>query len=404
MSHPPARPPLPVLLVFSHLRWGFVYQRPQHLLSRLAGRWRVLFVEEPIPSDGEPRLDCQEVSPELTVLTPRSPVAAPGFHDDQISVTAGLLGEYLAEHQLRVDIAWLYTPMALPLAHAVGVGRLAYDCMDELSAFKGAPLQLRQRESALMQQAALVLTGGPSLYEARRHLHPNIHCFRSAVDAAHFSPAGLDLLGDTGRKARELQDGLAHPRLGFFGVIDERMDLGLIQALADGRPDWSLVMVGPIVKIDPASVPRRPNILWLGMQSYELLPYLMLGWDLALMPFALNESTRFISPTKTLEYMAGGLPVVSTPIQDVASLYRPTVAIAHGGEEFVQACEEMLAEGATARRARQVQMAAFVARNSWDRTADAIHRLLEATLTEAPRWQTRDPVNHPHDLPLAARA
>lgn len=404
MSHPPARSPLPVLLVFSHLRWGFVYQRPQHLLSRLAGRWRVLFVEEPAPGDGEPRLDRQEVSPDLTVLTPRSPVAAPGFHDDHISVTAGLLGEYLAEHQLSVDIAWLYTPMALPLAHAVGAGRLVYDCMDELSAFKGAPLQLRQRESALMQQAALVLTGGPSLYEARRHLHPNIHCFRSAVDAAHFSPAGLDLLGNTARKARELQDGLPHPRLGFFGVIDERMDLGLIQALADRRPDWSIVMVGPIVKIDPASVPRRPNILWLGMQTYELLPYLMLGWDLALMPFALNESTRFISPTKTLEYMAGGLPVVSTPIQDVVSLYRPTVAIASGREEFVQACEEVLADGATARRARQVQMAAFVARNSWDRTADAIHRLLEAARTEAPRRQTRAPVVQADDLPLAARA
>jgi glycosyltransferase involved in cell wall biosynthesis len=293
--------------------------------------------------------------------------------------------------------------MALPLAHRVGADCLVFDCMDELSAFRGAPLQLRQRESALLQQAALVLTGGPSLYEARKHLHGNIHCFRSAVDAAHFSPKHLDATSAAARRARELQGNLPRPRLGFFGVIDERMDLGLIATLAEREPDWSIVMVGPVVKIDPATLPRHPNIHWLGMQDYEVLPHLMLGWDLALMPFALNESTRFISPTKTLEYMAGGLPVVSTPIHDVVSLYAPAVAVAPAGERFVRACQAMLAEGATARRARQVQMAQLVARHSWDDTADAVHALLEEALVGVREAGPEEVAELP-PAPMAARA
>lgn len=408
MPATPATPTSPpVLLVFSHLRWGFVHQRPQHLLSRLAGRWRVLFVEEPVhlpPEDGAARLDAVAVTPELTVLAPHTPVKAPGFHDDQIAVLDALLQDHLDTHGLHVDIAWLYTPMALPLANRLGADCLVYDCMDELSAFRGAPLQLRQRESALLQQAALVLTGGPSLYEARKALHTNIHCFRSAVDAAHFSPAGLDLTGPLAREAQALQQDLPRPRVGFFGVVDERMDVALIAHLAACHPDWALVMVGPVVKIDPATLPRPDNIHWLGMRSYELLPYLMLGWDLALMPFALNESTRFISPTKTLEYMAGGLPVVSTPIHDVVRLYTPAVAVAPAGDEFVQACEAVLGEGSTARRARQRQMAQLVARHSWADTADAVHALLEEALVGVREAQPALDAEETEPLPVAVRA
>jgi glycosyltransferase involved in cell wall biosynthesis len=394
---------LPVLLVFSHLRWGFVYQRPQHLLSRLAGRWRVLFVEEPVQAEGAARLAVSEVSPELTVLTPHTPVAAPGFHDNQIAVLQQLLQDHVDAQGLHVDVAWLYTPMALPLAHALHADCLVYDCMDELSAFRGAPLQLRQRESALMQQAALVLTGGPSLFEARKHQHTNIHCFRSAVDAEHFAPANLVHGSAEEARAQALQSHLPRPRLGFFGVVDERMDLDLIATLAQCHPEWSLVMVGPVVKIDPASLPRQPNIHWLGMQPYEQLPWLLAGWDLALMPFALNESTRFISPTKTLEYMAGQLPVVSTPIHDVLALYTPEVVVAPAGDAFVQACEAMLAEGTTARRARQAGMARLVAQNSWNDTADAIHVLLAEAL-EGVREALADEAPESEPMPLVASA
>jgi glycosyltransferase involved in cell wall biosynthesis len=271
--------------------------------------------------------------------------------------------------------------MALPLVNAVQPQCVVYDCMDELSAFKDAPRQLRQRESALLKRAAVVLTGGPSLYEARRDLHPHVVCLPSAVDAAHFAAAAAAAPTDPhAAEAHRLQSRLPRPLLGFFGVIDERLDTELVAGIAEARPDWTVVMVGPVVKITPESLPRRPNLHWLGMQPYERLPHLLAGWDIALMPFALNESTRFISPTKTLEYLAGGKPVVSTAIADVVSLYGDTVAIAPDAAGFVKACDALLAEDDLARARRREAMAATVARHGWDDAADTVHGLLSQAL------------------------
>jgi glycosyltransferase involved in cell wall biosynthesis len=310
-------------------------------------------------------------------------VTSAGFHDDQLGLLQPLLQTALRARGLQVDVAWLYTPMALPLAKSFEPTCLVYDCMDELSGFKDAPRQLRQRESALLKQAAQVFAGGPSLYEARRDLHPSVHCFPSAVDAAHFAPANLDPDCAHARAAADLQDSLPRPRLGFFGVIDERIDLDLVAAVADQHPEWAVVMAGPVVKIDPQLLPQRPNIHWLGMQPYERLPYLLAGWDLCLMPFALNEATRFISPTKTLEYMAGDKPVVSTPVPDVISLYGAAVAVAHAPGPFVQACEAVLGETASARCERNCEMLNTVAIYSWQRTAESMDGLLQAALLGA---------------------
>jgi len=376
-------PTVPTLIVFSHLRWSFVFQRPQHLMSRLAGRWQVLFVEEPVRCSGPPRLEVRTLGPSLTVLVPHTPAASAGFHDDQLALLQPLLYTYLREQRCSVDVAWLYTPMALPLVRTVRPACIVYDCMDELSAFKDAPRQLRQRESALLKQASLVLTGGPSLYEARRNLHANVHCFPSAVDAAHFAPANLVPDSDDAQAAFALQGHLPGPRLGFFGVIDERLDTALVDLLAERHPEWSVVMAGPVVKIDPASLPQRPNLHWLGMQPYERLPYLLAGWDVCLMPFAMNESTRFISPTKTLEYMAGEKPVVSTPVPDVIWLYGEAVAVAAGPEAFVAACENVLAERGAPRCRRATEMLSAVSLHSWDRSATGIHTLLLKALAQA---------------------
>ena len=375
--------PPSVLVVFSHLRWSFVYQRPQHLLSRLAQNWCVVFVEEPVHCEGPSRLEAREISPRLTVLVPHTPVEAPGFHDDQLGLLQPLLETALRERDLQVDVAWLYTPMALPLAKSFAPACVVYDCMDELSAFKDAPRQLRQRESALLREAAHVFTGGPSLYESRRGLHPSVHCYPSAVDAAHFSPGNLKPDSEQAQHAAELQDALPRPRLGYFGVIDERLDLELVATIADEHPEWAVVMAGPVVKIDPRTLPQRANIHWLGMQPYERLPYLLAGWDLCLMPFALNEATRFISPTKTLEYMAGDKPVVSTPVHDVVSLYGTAVAVAPSSQPFVRACEEVLAESAAARLKRHSEMLNLVSMHSWQRTAASMDTLLQAALRSA---------------------
>ncbi len=327
---------MPSLIVFSHLRWNFVYQRPQHLLSRLARHFPVVFVEEPVVDAQADRLEHLQPAPHIDLLRPHVTASSAGFHDEHLPALSMQLARFLAQQGITDYVVWLYTPMALPLLQDLQPRAVVYDCMDELSAFRGAPRQLVQRESALYQVADLVLTGGPSLYEAKRERHPNVHLFPSSVDAQHFaSGQGRD---------HPAQQQLARPRLGYHGVIDERLDLDLVASVADAHPQWQLVMVGPVAKIAPESLPRRSNIHWLGQRPYEELPAFVAGWDLCLMPFALNEATRFISPTKTLEYMAAGKPVVSTPIRDVVQPHGDVVEIAERADDFVAACERVLAE------------------------------------------------------------
>ncbi|WP_425258892.1 glycosyltransferase [Rubrivivax sp. RP6-9] len=361
------------LVVFSHLRWDFVYQRPQHLLSRLAGDRRVFFVEEPEQAAGRAGISVSTPAPGVTVLRAHSPFDAAGFSDPQIAMLHPLLREKLLELGVRDAVAWFYTPMALPLLDAVAARAVVYDCMDELAAFDFAPPQLLQREADLLRLADLVLTGGPSLYEAKKSRNAHVHCFPSAVDVAHFAPAA----------GRVDESDIAHPRLGFFGVIDERLNLDLVAALAAADPDWHIVMVGPVVKIDPASLPRAANIHWLGQRHYAELPALVQGWQVCLLPFALNAATRFISPTKTLEYMAAEKPVVSTAVRDVVKLYGEQIRVAGDAQEFVAQCRQALAEDTTERLIRVAHMRAAVTHSSWDRTAQAMRQLLDAVAAGA---------------------
>ncbi len=365
------------LIVFSHLRWNFVYQRPQHLLSRLARSRPVVVFEEPMHGDGERWLERIEPCPGLVVLRPHTPIGAGGFHDDQLPVLKALLADFVAAEGIVAPVAWLYTPMALPLVADLAPSAVVYDCMDELAAFDFAPRQLRQREAALLQLADVLFAGGPSLYEARRDRHPNAYCFPSAVDAAHYAPAAVACGSAAIDHAQAVQRSIPGPRLGFFGVIDERLDLGLVDAVARAEPGWQVVMVGPVVKIDAQTLPRRDNIHWLGQQSYDALPGFVAGWDVCLMPFALNESTRFISPTKTLEYMAAEKPVVSTPVPDVVSLYGDVVRIAGDAEAFVAACRDALAQDAASREDAIAAMRQRVEQFSWDRTAAEMARLVD---------------------------
>ena len=359
------------IIVFCHLRWDFVYQRPQQLLTRLAQNYKVVFVEEPLFDAGPAKLHSYSPAPNLTVYQPHTPVQSPGFHDDQIPVLQSLLSGLVPDGE--DPVVWFYTPMALPLLAQLHPSLVVYDCMDELSAFKNPPKQLLQRESALLSRADLVFTGGPSLYEAKRSRHANAHCFPSSVDAIHFEQA-LDR-----SNGHPLHQDIAHPRLGFYGVIDERFDAGLIADLADAHTDWQIVLVGPVVKIDPASLPQRQNIHYLGQHSYQALPQFLAGWDVCLLPFALNESTRFISPTKVLEYMAAALPIVSTAITDVERPYGDIVAIGHDHAEFIACCEAALAQTAEQTAAMAARMREIVANTSWDATADKMRALIDAT-------------------------
>ncbi|HEU4828282.1 MAG TPA: glycosyltransferase [Gemmatimonadales bacterium] len=381
--------PLP-LVVFSHLRWDFVFQRPQHLLSRIAARRRVLFIEEPIPDSTPARWEPSEPAAGVHVFSPHTPARSPGFSEEQLPILRGMVRDLMRQERATGGIAWLYTPLALPLLDVVRPAATVYDCMDELSLFLHAPPHLLAREEALLRRADVVFTGGPSLFQAKRERHANIHCFPSSVDAGHFRAA---------RGEPADQAALPHPRLGFYGVIDERIDLAVIGALADRHPEWQIVMVGPVVKIDPATLPRRANIHWLGQRSYGELPDYLAGWDLCLLPFARNDATRFISPTKTLEYMARERPIVSTPITDVAVPYRDIVYLGESPPEFVAACEAALESSVTERARRALAMRQVLARTSWDATAAAMERLIE----EACNRKELRSTCHPMQLPGAGR-
>lgn len=359
------------LIVFSHLRWNFVYQRPQHLLTRLAASHQVIFFEEPIHDEsGAPFVEESSPEPNVLVCKPHTPSRKPGYHDEQLPYLAPLLKKLIHDKQIMEYVVWFYTPMALPLAQNLSPTAMVYDCMDELSAFMKAPKQVVQRESALLKVADIVFTGGPSLYRAKRDYHPDVHCFSSSVDAGHFA-RGRDRSHDHHR-----QKGLPRPRLGYFGVIDERVDLELITALATSHPQWQIVLVGPVVKIDPQTLPCLPNIHYFGQQEYADLPSFIAGWDVCLIPFALNDATRFISPTKTLEYMAAEKPVVSTPITDVVDPYGDIVYIGSNHDAFISSCKAALTLQGAEQKARITAMKGVLAKTSWDRTAREMDQLL----------------------------
>jgi len=349
------------LVVFSHLRWDFVYQRPQHLLSRCARKRRVFFVEEPIFGNCSMRLDVREADPGVHVVVPYLPEGL----RSEIAINAvmkDLTRQLLAAHGIDEYIFWYYTPMALNYTDHFTPVAAVYDCMDELSAFKGANSQLPALEKELFQNVDLVFTGGQSLYEAKRDQHPAVYAFPSSIDASHFGKARKNVADP------EDQANIPHPRLGFFGVIDERFDAALLDEVAAKRPDWQFVMIGPIVKIDPNALPKHPNVHYLGGKKYSELPDYLAGWDIALLLFARNESTRFISPTKTPEYLAAGKPVISTSIRDVVRPYGELklVEIADTADELISAAEKILSSENRSEWLKKVD--AFLENISWDKT------------------------------------
>jgi len=332
-------PNRPTLLCFSHLRWDFVFQRPQHLMSRFADEMTVVYWEEPmdIGRRETPFLKVREAAdaPGVRIVVPHLPE---GLSEERREEALRRLLDAYSAGLTRPLIAWYYTPMMLPFSRGLDVSAVVYDCMDELSKFRFAPERLLDLEQELIEAADVVFTGGSSLYEAKKNRHDNVHCFPSSVDRAHFAKARA------GRPDPDDQADLPRPRLGFYGVIDERFDIELLRQIADIRPNWSFVMVGPVVKISEDELPRAANIHYLGSKTYEQLPAYLGGWDVALMPFAMNDSTQFISPTKTPEYLAGGRPVVSTPVRDVVRHYGHLqgVKIACDADGFIACCERML--------------------------------------------------------------
>jgi hypothetical protein len=363
---PPA--PLPLLVCFSHLRWDLVVQRPHHLLRRAAATCKVVYFEETVRHDGADRLELRGDPSGVVIATPH---LGHGTQDVEGSVRR-LLDNLIVDIPHRTLITWYYTPMALAFSAHLAADVCVYDCMDELSAFHFAPDALGFLEDRLFSNCDLVFTGGRSLYEAKQHRHPSVHCLPSSIDTAHFGKARAPMPDPSDQRD------LPKPRVGFFGVIDERMDLDLVRSTAAAMPETQFVMLGPVVKINPHDLPRGPNLHWLGPKSYDALPAYLANWQAGWMPFALNEATRFISPTKTPEFLAAGLRLASTAIADVVTPYghKGLVAIADATTMPVVLNHALTVPAPGLRKRVDDHLSTM----SWDKTWSVMHALVQARL------------------------
>ena len=373
------------IVVFSHLRWGFVWQRPQQFLSRFAKKHKVLFVEEPffdLPAGAEPRLDFHKVMPNVTVICPHLDASW-----NRSPKLPALLRKYTREGIDAVNdsgefdkpLLWYYSPMdsAWSLGHFENRG-VIYDCMDELSQFTGAPKTLVSNEARLMNFADVVFTGGYELGEKKRKLHPNVHTFGCGVDYSHFSKAA-----DPEMRIPPDIDFMNRPVMGWFGVVDERVDYAMVGEMAKLRPAWSFAMVGPVVKVDPNLLPHSPNLFWLGGRDYQHLPNYCRAFDVNMMCFAINAATQFINPTKGLEYMATGKPIVSTPVRDVVRQWSEIVRLARTAEEFIAAAEDALRAGPSDERVRRGTELAK--QSSWEVTVASMQSIIREAIAREGR-------------------
>lgn len=344
------------MIVFSHLRWDFVYQRPQHLISRISQTYKTLFIEEPVFPDSFDKsgFDLEIISPKLSVLKPRV---------NSIFEIRKILQRLNIE---EIKLAWFYSPAFMEILHCLSAEKIIYDCMDELSLFKGAPTILKEQEQELLKTADLILTGGVSLYEEKSKFSDVVHCFPSSVDYQHFNKAKQNLSIPEDIKS------IKKPVIGYIGVIDERIDMNLLKQSAALMPDKSFVMIGPLAKIEEKDLAKADNIHYLGMKSYGELPNYLKAFDVAMMPFSMNDATRFISPTKTLEYMAAGKPIISTPIKDVVRSYQDCVHIIQSPEDFKQAVEQALVADDFSDQYQKI-----LKQTSWDHTAKEMLKLIK---------------------------
>lgn len=355
------------IIVHCHLCWDWVWQRPQQFLSRLSQKHKILFVETvgPDPHLAAPyaRFRDAEGFPNITLLRLQFPSwqwrdGAVVDQERRRLVQEALRSDRLAG-QFERPVQWFYDPMAVTaFAGHMNECATVYDCMDELSKFKGAPPEIVQRERQLLSVADVVFTGGRKMYEAKSAYHNNCHFYGCGVDVEHFGKARQPSTAIPPELAR-----LPKPILGFFGVVDERMDYELVARLADANPGWSVVIVGPMIKIDPATVPQRPNLHWLGGREYKDLPAICGGFDVCLMPFAMNQHTEFINPTKSLEYMATGRVVISSAVPDVVTNFGHIVKVARSHDEFIELCHQAIADRDADAVSRGLAMAAD---NSWE--------------------------------------
>ena len=310
------------------------------------------------------------ITPNLHVLTP---LAIP-FHDVPGVPTANawLLSRYIRHHARRLGMdrfqMWTFMPTTAPLVPYLKPDKLIYYCVDEWSAFTFLNSQLmEQMEQSLIRQSDLVIASAEKLYATKRHLNPETHLVSHGVDSEHFAKAQAA----STEVAVELRQ-TKHPVIGFWGLIGEWIDLDLIRYMAERRPDWSIALIGK-ADVSCAVLKGLANVHLIGSRSYESLPRFAKGFAAAILPFKVNRLTENVNPIKLREYLAAGLPVVSTALPEVKQ-YDGVVRIGHTRDEFVEQVAAAVREAGPAAVRKRMDA---VSHESWDARVEHISRLVE---------------------------
>lgn len=360
------------ILCFSPSRWNFVYQRPQHLMTRFAQKSRVYYIEDPLFDAEEACYTVQEIEgTQLKVLTPHLPSSSLA---DPYPALRSLLEQLIMGERIRQYICWYYSPMALQYSAQLHPLATVYDCIQDVAASQTNTSAARQYEALLFEKADVVFTAGHHLFESHQHLHRNIYSFPNSIDKSHFTPARLTMAEPADQIA------IPHPRIGFYGVLDERLNTSLLSDLAGGHPEWQFIFIGPVANAIQGSLPKQSNVHLLGAKEYNELPQYLSGWDVAMIPFALNDGTRYINPAITPEFLAAGKPVVATPVYDIVHPYgkKGLVQIASTTSDFARAIEKALQLKKDTRWLGKVDR--FLSNISWDKTFRQMEILTEATM------------------------
>ena len=368
------------LICFSHLRWDFVYHRPQHLLTRFATKFRVFYIEDPIFYEGDDKYEVFITKSNVWRVIPM--LSKRKLRTSIVNRQKFLLNSLFSIFEIKEYIFWYYNPQALDISNHFSPLKIIYDCVEEISVQKNFTPQLEKLEKELLSKSDLVFTSGINLFNSKRKFNNNIHLFPCSLDKEHFSKARFHLVEPPD------QSSIPHPRIGYFGVIDERFDYKLLAEVAKARPHWHFIIIGPVVRIDKSELPQNKNIHYLGGKSYDILPKYLSRWEVAMIPYKNNLTTHFINPAKTPEYLAGGKPVISTSITDIKKSFgdKKLVTIVNTSFQFINGIEHEL-HGKNKKEWLQ-KVDVFLNTTSWDKTySNMLHLISGELITEKSKFE-----------------
>lgn len=376
------------IVCLSSTRWSFLWQRPQQIMSRLCARHDILYVDPPFPvaeeqvrgisNDESGTLivkNLQTINDALQIFRPLeiSRFSYPDLDSNELlKMNQELLQCQIQKALFQLGwqhpLLWLYDPRNVNLVDQLNPCGVIYDCVDSFRSFSWSHPHVSIWEEALVDRADVVLATSRALYQERLRKNRYTFLVPNAADYKHFSPwQGYEKPADI--------TAISRPRLGFIGAIYEWVDLELLQVIADKSPAWNLVLIGP--KQHGLQLPERSNIHWLGQRGYAELPAYVHSFDVALIPFLVNETTQHANPIKFWEYLAAGKPVVSTLLPEIPDV-PGVVWRSENHSMFCNHCAQALelVQHPLSRNKIITKARAIAYANSWENRCKRILRIL----------------------------